>query len=45
MDVVYSHCCGLDVHKNSAVARAITPRDKDIKPLQIMTDDLIAISA
>jgi len=44
MDVVYSHCCGLDVHKKSVVACAITPGGKEIKTFNTMTDDLIAMT-
>ena len=44
MDVVYSHCCGLGVHKKSVVACAITPKGKEIKTFTTMTDDLIAMS-
>lgn len=43
MDVVYSHCCGLDVHKKLVVACTITPEGKDIKSFSTMTDDLIAM--
>ncbi|MEK5520584.1 IS110 family transposase [Heyndrickxia sp. FSL W8-0423] len=41
MDVVYSHCCGLDVHKKNVVACVITPEGKEIRTFTTMTDDLI----
>ncbi|GAX91066.1 IS110 family transposase [Effusibacillus lacus] len=43
MDVVYSHCCGLDVHKKNVVACAITPKGKEIRTFSTMTDDLILL--
>lgn len=43
MEVVYSHCCGLDIHKKTVVACAITPEGKEIKTFSTMTDDLIAM--
>ncbi len=30
MEVLYAHCCGLDVHKKSVVACVITPAGKEI---------------
>lgn len=43
MEVVYSHCCGLDVHKKIVVACAITPEGKEIRTFSTMTDDLISM--
>lgn len=43
MDVVYSHVCGLDVHKKSVVACVITPDGKEIRSFSTMTDDLFAL--
>lgn len=43
MDVVYSHCCGLDVHKKNVVACLITPEGKEIRTFSTMTDDLISM--
>jgi transposase len=40
MEVVYSRCCGLDVHKKNVVACAITPEGKEIRTFLTMTDDL-----
>ena len=31
MEVVHTHCCGVDVHKKSVVACVITPKGKDIR--------------
>lgn len=43
MEVVYTHCCGLDVHKKSVVACVITPKGKEIRTFSTMTDDLISM--
>lgn len=43
MEVVYSHCCGLDVHKKNVVACTITPKGKEICTFSTMTDDLISM--
>ncbi|OPX93181.1 MAG: Transposase [Pelotomaculum sp. PtaB.Bin104] len=40
---VYSHCCGLDVHKKTVVACIITPEEKEIRTFSTMTDDLISM--
>jgi transposase len=44
MDVVYSHVCGLDVHKKNIVACVITPEGKEIRTFDTMTDDLILLA-
>lgn len=41
VDVIYSHCCGLDVHKKNVVACVITPEEKEIRTFSTMTDDLL----
>lgn len=41
MDVVYSHCCGLDVYKKNVVACMITPKGKEIQTFSMMTDDIL----
>lgn len=43
MDVMYTHCCGLDVHKKNVVACALTPEGKEIRTFSTMTEDLIAL--
>jgi len=43
MEVVYSHCCGLDVHKKNIVACVVTPDGKEIRTFSTMTDDLISM--
>lgn len=43
MDVVYTHVCGLDVHKKNVVACVITPKTKEIRTFSTMTDDLILL--
>lgn len=44
MEVVYSHSCGLDVHKKNVVACILTPAGKEIRTFSTMTDDLIALT-
>ena len=49
MQVVYSRCAGLDVHKKTVVACAITPKEsggchQEIKTFGTMTTDLLALS-
>jgi len=43
MDVMYTHCCGLDVHKKNVVACTLTPEGKEIRTFLTLTDDLIAL--
>jgi transposase len=40
MNVLYSHCCGLDVHKKNVVACALTPEGKEIRTFSTMTQNL-----
>jgi transposase len=49
MDVTYTHCAGLDVHKKSVVACCITPgadggKELEIRTFGTMTADLLALS-
>ena len=49
MDVLYSHCCGIDVHKQTAVACVATPGlngrpTKEIRTFGTMTDELLALA-
>src|SRR6266508_1596124 len=49
MDVVYPCCCGIDIHKQSAVACVIVsetkgPPRKEIRTFGTMTDDLLALA-
>lgn len=43
MDVVYNRCCGLDVHKKSITACAITPKGKEIETFGTMTHELFQL--
>ncbi|MCF6095396.1 IS110 family transposase [Microaerobacter geothermalis] len=43
MEVVYSHVCGLDVHKKNVLACVITPEIKETRTFSTMTDDLILL--
>jgi transposase len=40
MQAILERCCGLDVHKNSVVACAITPAGREIRSFGTMTDEL-----
>lgn len=44
MKVVYSNCCGLDVHKKSVTACIITSQGKEIRTFGTMTDDLLQMA-
>ena len=49
MDVIYTHCAGLDVHKQTVVACSITPGPRGEKQFTVrtfgtMTTDLLALS-
>jgi transposase len=43
VQVLYERCCGLDVHKKSVTACAITPEGKEIQTFGTMTGDIIAL--
>lgn len=43
MEVVHTHCCGLDVHKKSVVACVITPTGKALRSFETMTADLLQL--
>jgi transposase len=49
MDVVHTHCAGLDVHKKTVVASIIVPHPKgglykETRSFETMTVDLLALS-
>ena len=49
MEVVYEHCCGLDIHKKLVVACVITPGaggkpQKEIRSFGTMTGELLVLS-
>src|SRR5437868_5495654 len=49
MDVIYPHCCGLDIHKRNVTACLICPDahgtpTKTIRSFGTMTEDLLALS-
>src|SRR5881628_1063399 len=49
MDVVYPRCCGIDIHKKTAVVCVIAsdtkgPPHKEIRTYGTMTDDLLALA-
>jgi len=45
MEIVYSRCCGLDIHKASIKACVIINGKKEIKTFGTMTDDLLQMTA
>src|SRR5436309_1464923 len=49
MDVMYTRCCGVDVHKASVVACLVTPGTervphKEVRTFGTMTSDLLALA-
>src|SRR5438874_3067939 len=49
MDVVYPRCCGIDIHKKTAVACVVVsetkgPPHKETRTFGTMTDDLLALA-
>ena len=49
MDVLYSRCCGIDVHKQTAVACVVVQEvsgrpTKEIRTFGKMTDELLALA-
>jgi len=41
MQIIYSHCCGMDVHKQIVVVCLITPKGKEIRSFGTMTESLL----
>ena len=44
MERIIERCCGLDVHKKSVVACAITPEGQAVRTFSTMTQDLLALA-
>ncbi len=44
LDVINTHCCGLDVHKKTITACIITPKGKELKTFGTMTADLFNLA-
>lgn len=44
MEVVHTHCAGLDVHKKTVVAAIIVPGQKEVRTFETMTADLLVLS-
>ena len=44
VQVTYTRCAGLDIHKKSVVACVITPETQEIRTFGTMTKDLLALS-
>ena len=45
MEIVYTCCCGMDVHKRTVVACLLGPAGKEVKTFGTMTADLLAMNA
>jgi len=44
MEIVHTHCAGLDVHKKTVVSAIHTPGKKETRTFETMTLDLLALS-
>jgi transposase len=44
MEIKFEQCCGLDVHKKTVSACAITPEGRETRTFGTMTKDLLALS-
>lgn len=44
MQVVNTHCAGLDVHKKTVVARVVTPKNKATRTFGTTTKQLLALA-
>lgn len=44
MEMVYERCCGLDVHKKTVVACAMTPQGKEVRTFSTVTEDLLQLA-
>jgi len=45
VEILFERCCGLDVHKKSVTACAITPEGKEIRTFGTMTEEVFALVA
>lgn len=44
MQIIYTYCCGLDVHKQTIMACLITPKGKEVRNFGTMTESLLALA-
>ena len=44
MQVVHERCCGLDVHKRSVTACAMTPEGQETQTFSTMTEGLLELA-
>lgn len=44
MEIIYSHCAGMDVHKQTVVVCLITPNGKEIRSFGTMTGSLLEMA-
>ena len=44
MEVVYERCCGLDVHKRTVVACAVTPQGRETRTFGTTTGELVELA-
>jgi transposase len=45
MKVIYSRCCGLDVHKKTVVACLLTPETKEVRTFRTTTAGIRGLAA
>lgn len=43
MEVIFSRCCGLDIHKRIVMACAVTPQGRETRIFGTMTKDLLKL--
>lgn len=43
MEVIFSRCCGLDIHKRTVMACAVTPQGRETRTFGTMTKDLLEL--
>lgn len=44
MQVVHERCCGIDVHKRTAVTCVVTPEGRETRTYGTMTGELLKLS-
>lgn len=44
MNIIYSHVCGMDVHKNAITACALTPKGKELRTFGTFTGNLLDLA-
>ena len=44
LEILYTHCCGMDIHKKDITACIITPEREELKKFGTMTPDLLRLA-